>query len=139
MGPSNNFASGTLMVQGQFMSWVLLAASIFAFSQVWDVAYPEGEELMKNKPNHKCPMVCKIIGMIQVVIIFLAVLMYFFWPEYSIFEPGFDHAYRWMYKRWASQARTFYADRVKYSDSAWESRISGWEDTDWDKVTMNSN
>ena len=115
------------MVNGQFMSWILLAASIFAFSQVWDVAYPEGEELMKNKPNHKCPTFCKVFGIIEAVFLFIYVINYWFWPEYRLFEPGFDHAYRWMYKRWASQARTFYGDRAGYSGTNWASRISSWE------------
>lgn len=60
--------------QMDFPNMVFLIINGFALHQTWNVAYPAGEELVLNKPNHKNPTLSKITGWIYIVMLFFFTL-----------------------------------------------------------------
>ena len=84
--------------QMDFPNMVFLIINGFALHQTWNVAYPAGEELVLNKPNHKNPTLSKVSGWIAIVgSLFFALQMWIMPGEIS---PDIKSFYERPYRRW---------------------------------------
>lgn len=80
----------------EFTHFIMMAINAFALHQTWAVAYPDGEELVCNKPNHKNPMISKAFGWVVAGISLMMAMMFHFFPD----AMGGNMFYEAAYFRW---------------------------------------